>query len=194
MIGGGGRTLINIADRIEDGSLPASVELVIASREDIPGVERARARGLDVRVPPRGPTGDDQITAWIEDVGADLVCLCGYLRLVRIDAPLVGRTINIHPALLPDFGGRGMYGNHVHRAVLDSGRTFSGCTVHVVDEAYDHGPILLQRPCPVLPGDDVERLAARVFDEECIAYPDAIRLIAEGRVRIDDGGVEILAR
>jgi folate-dependent phosphoribosylglycinamide formyltransferase PurN len=103
----------------------------------------------------------------------ELVCLAGYLRRFRVDA-WRGRTLNIHPALLPDFGGQGMFGTHVHAAVLAAGRTETGCTVHWVDEEYDHGATLVQRRCPVLPGDTAETLAARVFAEECVAYPQAV--------------------
>ena len=102
--------------------------------------------------------------------------------------------MNIHPALLPRFGGPGMYGHHVHRAVLRAGETVSGCTVHFVDEEYDHGPIILQRECPVLPDDSPETLAARVFEQECRAYPEAVRLFAEGRLHIRGERVEILPK
>lgn len=120
----------------------------------------------------------DHITSLLRDKRIDLVCLCGYLRWFRIDPDFRGRVINIHPALLPDFGGQGMHGEHVHRAVLAAGRTVSGCTVHHVDDEYDHGLVILQRTCPVLPGDDPSTLAARVFEQECIAYPEAIRRLA----------------
>jgi formyltetrahydrofolate-dependent phosphoribosylglycinamide formyltransferase len=185
LLSGGGRTLLNLADRIDDGTLDASIEIVIASRSDCAGVPRARDRGLRVEVASRRTHPDetqrhDAITAWLLECDVDLVCLCGYLKWLRVDEPLRGRVINIHPALLPDFGGHGMHGQHVHRAVLAAGRTESGCSVHFVDDEYDHGEIILQRRCPVLPGDDEHTLAARVFEEECLAYPDAIRKIATG--------------
>ena len=101
--------------------------------------------------------------------------------------------INIHPSLLPSFGGAGWYGNRVHRAVLECGARWSGCTVHFVDDQYDHGPILLQRTCPVLDDDTVESLAARVFAEECEALPEGIRIVAEGRARVEGRRVRILA-
>jgi phosphoribosylglycinamide formyltransferase-1 len=184
LIGGGGRTLLNVADEIDAGRVPAEIACVISSRAGAPGVERARQRGFAVHVlAPRAFAGEDAlhdaITRTLVAAGVDLVCLCGYLRLVRVDPPFAGRIVNIHPALLPDFGGRGMYGAHVHRAVLASRRPVSGCTVHEVDAIYDHGPIILQRCCPVLEGDTVETLAARVFVEESIAYPAAIRLLAQ---------------
>lgn len=194
LISGGGRTLLNIADAIDRGELNASIELVIASRESIAGVERLRSRGFDVQVINRrafdsDDAHNDAVNDAIRAARIALVCLCGYLRHLRIDDDLRSRIINIHPALLPDFGGAGMFGDHVHRAVLEAGQSESGCTVHAVDEHYDHGPIIMQRRCPVLPDDDVESLAARVFAEECIAYPTAIRLIASGDVKLENDRV-----
>lgn len=196
LISGGGRTVLNLADEIDAGKLDASIELIIASRENIAGVQRLRDRRLKVRI---GAKKDfdledalhDQVTSWITEAGTELVCLCGYLRLLRMDPPLIGRVINIHPALLPDFGGQGLYGEHVQRAVIESGRRVSGCTVHFVDELYDHGPTILQRACPILPEDDTTSLAARVFEQECRALPEAIRLIASKRVKLLQGRVHI---
>jgi phosphoribosylglycinamide formyltransferase 1 len=186
LISGGGRTMSNLADRIADGSLPASIELVIASRAGAPGVERARMRGFDTHVVLRRDFASDQalhdrISGLLRVKEIDLVCLCGYLRWLRIEPDFRHRVINIHPALLPDFGGTGMYGERVHKAVLAAGHRVSGCTVHFVDDRYDHGPTILQRTCPVLPGDDAHALAARVFEQECIAYPEAIRMLAAQR-------------
>ncbi|MEE8155255.1 MAG: phosphoribosylglycinamide formyltransferase [Phycisphaerales bacterium] len=197
LISGGGRTLINILDTIDAGELNASVELVIASRGEITGVELAQARGLDVRiVRQRDFAGEDEmhdaITSHLHEKRIELVSLCGYLRWFQVDEPFAERVMNIHPALLPEFGGQDMHGATVHRAVLDSGGRFSGCTVHFVDEEYDHGPIILQRTCPVLPDDDHESLAARVFALECQAYPEAIRLFASHRLSVNDGQVHIL--
>ncbi len=197
LISGGGRTLINILDKIDAGELHASVELVIASRGAIAGVELARASGLEVRIVRRSDfAGDDPmhdaITESLQEKRIELVCLCGYLRWFRVDEPFAGRVMNIHPALLPEFGGEGMHGQVVHQAVLDSGGRFSGCTVHFVDEEYDHGPIILQRTCPVLPDDDHESLAARVFALECQAYPEAIRLFGAHRLSVNDDRVHIL--
>jgi formyltetrahydrofolate-dependent phosphoribosylglycinamide formyltransferase len=196
LISGGGRTLLNLADRIEDGSLRARIVLVIASRAEAPGVQRARQRGLNVRIASTKELGgetarDDVIERWLRETNPDLVCLCGYLSRLRVPAGFEGRVMNIHPALLPAFGGRGMHGLAVHRAVLAAGCRESGCTVHVVNEEYDQGPIILQRTVPVLPNDDPETLAARVFAQECIAYPEAIRLLAEGRLHIRGGSVQI---
>ena len=111
----------------------------------------------------------------VEAARAELVVLAGFLRLVAIPGPWLGRVLNIHPALLPAFGGKGFYGDRVHAAVLASGAEETGCTVHYVTNEYDKGPILLQRRIPVLPGDDVHTLATRVFEAEKLALPDAIR-------------------
>ena len=115
--------------------------------------------------------------------GADLVCLAGFLQLLQIPDDFLGRVLNIHPALIPAFSGKGFHGRHVHEAALEAGVKVSGCTVHFADNEYDHGPIVLQRVVPVLDDDTPETLAARVFEQECEAYPEAIRLFAQGRLR-----------
>jgi phosphoribosylglycinamide formyltransferase-1 len=122
----------------------------------------------------------------------DLVCLAGWLHLVPIPDDFRHRVLNIHPALLPAFGGKGMYGRHVHEAVLAYGAKVSGCTVHFADNEYDHGPIVLQRVVPVLDDDTPETLAERVFEQECLAYPEAIRLFAAGRLRVEGRRVRVL--
>lgn len=175
LLSGSGRTLLNLADAIDRGDLPARISLVVASKPCL-GEERARARGLDTRIM-RGVIPPEQLLQLARGDHADLVILAGYLKMVQIPEQLRGRVINIHPALLPDFGGPGMYGHHVHEAVLASGRAESGCTVHYCDDRYDTGPIILQRRCPVLPGDTPDTLAARVFEQECLAYPEALRLL-----------------
>src|SRR5205085_1928091 len=127
----------------------------------------------------------EQTFAACRDAGADLVCLAGYLQLLEVPPDFANRVLNIHPSLLPAFGGPGMYGRHVHEAALAYGVKVSGCTVHFADNAYDHGPVVLQRPVPVRDDDTPESLAARVFAEECEAYPEAIRLFAAGRLRVE---------
>ncbi len=174
MISGGGRTALNIADEIDQGHLDAQIAMVIASRQ-CAGVDRCRERGLEVMVE-QGTIEPDWLGAVLEKAEADLVCLAGYLKLLPIPAGWAGRILNIHPALLPKFGGPGMFGDHVHRAVLEAGEQISGCTVHLCTDEFDRGPIVVQRTCPVLPDDTPETLAARVFEQECIAYPEAIRL------------------
>ena len=193
LISGGGRTLLNLQQRIEDGSLRAVIATVVSSREDVAGVERSREAGLPTLViERRGRTYDAfqrELTQAVAE--ADLVCMAGFLSLWRIPDEFYGRVINIHPALLPEFGGAGMYGTRVHEAVLAAGKTVSGCTVHFCDNQYDHGPIILQRTVPVLPDDNSDTLAGRVFEQECIAYPEAIRLFADGRITLHAGAVHI---
>lgn len=177
LISGGGRTVLNLQDTIDQGELNASIPLVIASR-NCAGVNRCQARGLNVKVLP-GNLSATQLAAVLAEHNADLACLAGYLRLIPVPPGWEGRILNIHPALLPKFGGPGMFGDRVHQAVLDAGETESGCTVHLCDDKYDTGPIITQRRCPVKPDDTAETLAARVFEQECIAYPEAIRSVID---------------
>lgn len=178
LLSGSGRTLDNLLDRIRDGRLAATVQVVISSREDVRGVRIAEAAGLPVRVvSPRElsvAAFSDRIFGDCAASGADLVVMAGFLHLVAVPPSFAGRVINIHPSLLPAFGGKGFHGLHVHRAVLARGCTVSGCTVHLVDDEYDHGRILLQKTVPVLSDDTPESLAARVFAAECEALPQVI--------------------
>jgi phosphoribosylglycinamide formyltransferase 1 len=121
----------------------------------------------------------------------ELVVMAGFLSLWPIPPQFAGRVINIHPALLPAFGGHGMFGHHVHEAVLATGCKVSGCTVHFVTNEYDQGPIILQRCAPVLEGDTADTLAARIFEQECQALPDAIRLFAQGRLKVEGRRVSV---
>lgn len=178
LLSGSGTTLQNLVDR-----RVGDIALVVASKPSAYGVERAKAAGLPVVVIERKAFADVvAFSAAIFDrcraANVELVCLAGFLQLLRVPADFAGRVLNIHPALLPAFGGKGMYGHHVHEAVLAAGVAESGCTVHVVDDEYDHGPIVCQRRVPVLADDTPESLAARVFAAECEAYPEAIRLVA----------------
>lgn len=176
-VSGTGRTLRNLIARCADGSLPARVGLVVASRE-CGAVEVARDAGVPVVVR-AGDFRADELDAVLKGHGVGWVALAGYLRLLPIPEDYRGRIVNIHPALLPEFGGSGMHGLHVHRAVLASGAGRSGCSVHICDDRYDTGPIVVQRECAVLPGDTPESLAARVFALELEAYPEALRLLIE---------------
>lgn len=183
LISGGGRSLLNLQRRIEEGRLNARIDMVVSSRSRAPGVERARNAGLCVAVVERSALSPEAfqnaITAAVR--GVDLVVMAGFLSLWSVPDEFTGRVINIHPALLPEFGGKGMYGHHVHEAVLRTGRKESGCTVHYCDNLYDHGPIILQKKLPILPGETPDTLAARVFELECEALPEAIQIIADGR-------------
>ncbi len=184
LLSGGGTTMLNLADRIDAGSLPATIVLVLASNAHATGIAKARARNLPARTIIRKDYPDPaafsaDVFAAIRAADATHVCLAGFLSLLVIPDDYAGRVLNIHPSLLPAYGGKGMHGHHVHAAVLAAGETQSGCTVHFADNTYDTGPILLQRSCPVLTDDTPESLAARVFAQECEAYPAALRLLAE---------------
>jgi phosphoribosylglycinamide formyltransferase 1 len=184
LVSGGGTTLQNLAETIARGELAATLVLCIASNARCFAVQRAAKLNLPTMVINRQaagslPTFSAQIAAALRQHQVDLALMAGFLSLWTIPDDLTGRVLNIHPALLPKFGGRGMHGHHVHEAVLAAGESESGCTVHIADNAYDHGPILLQRRVPVLPGDTAAALAARVFQQECLAYPEAIRQYAE---------------
>ena len=180
LISGGGTTMVNLARRIAAGEINASIVMVIASNPKAKGIERAESLGLPVEVIHRKlfeSTDDFSKAVWakLREAGAELVVLAGFLSLIRIPDDYQGKVMNIHPALLPKFGGKGMYGHHVHEAVLAAGETESGCTVHFADNEYDHGPVILQRKCPVLPDDTPDTLAQRVMAEEREAFPEAIR-------------------
>lgn len=188
LLSGGGRTMLNIQEQIDAGELPAEIVTVIASRP-CKGLDRAAERGLDTHLvnyrdfgPERLEEYSAVITAHLDQADVELVVMAGFLSKWIIPESYAGRVMNIHPALLPKFGGQGMFGHHVHEAVLAAGETVSGCTVHFVNNRYDAGPIILQRSVPVEPGDTPDDLADRVFAEECIAYPQAIRRYAAGQI------------
>jgi formyltetrahydrofolate-dependent phosphoribosylglycinamide formyltransferase len=196
LLSGGGTTLQNLLDRIADGRLNASVVHVVASRADAFGVTRAQRAGIPNEVVERKSCSSrEEFSARIfglcREASADLVCMAGFLQLVLIPDDFLGRVMNIHPALIPSFCGKGFHGQHVHEAVIASGVKVSGCTVHFADNVYDNGPIIIQRTVPVLDDDTPETLAARVFKQECEAYPEAIRLFAESRLKIDGRRVRI---
>lgn len=188
LVSGGGRTLLNIHDRISRGELAAQIVLAISSRSRAPAVERLRDAGIEVHVVDRAATPDpafhQEIAELLRQAGVDLVCMAGFFCMWWIPDDFAGRVINVHPALLPDFGGRGFYGDRVHQAVLDSGATESGCTVHFADNEYDHGPIILQRRVPVLESDTPASLSARVFEQELLAFPEVIRRIISGQIML----------
>ena len=189
LLSGSGRTLENVQQAILAGRLSARVAVVVSSQSEAYGLVRARQHGLDAVAVPRRDYPDlqafnDALNVVLARYPIDLVLLAGFLSLYQPPPALVGRVMNIHPALLPAFGGQGLYGERVHRAVLESGVKLSGCTVHFADACYDHGPIILQAAVPVYDDDTVEALAARVFAAECELYPEAIQLYAEDRLRM----------
>jgi len=185
LVSGGGRSAVNLAEAIRRDGIPAEIVAVVATRPTVPAIGRCREAGLPVAVVPVAEdpaTFDDRLDAALEAAGVELVVLAGYLRRFRVGTRWTGHAINIHPALLPRHGGPGMFGEHVHRAVLAAGDAESGCTVHWVDEQYDHGAAIVQRRCRVEPGDTPESLSARVFAEERIALPAAVDAVARGMV------------
>ncbi len=197
LISGGGRTLQNFLDLSEAGQLKARVVKVISSGADAYGLERARKHDVPAAVVCRRDFEGTEafsraITAELDIEGVELVAMAGFLSLYRIPARYQGRVMNIHPALLPSFGGEGYYGERVHQAVLDYGCKVSGCTVHFATNEYDAGPIIVQKTVPVRENDDAHSLAARVFEKETEAYPEAINLYAEGRLRIEGRRVRVL--
>ncbi len=197
LVSGSGTTLQNLIDQIDTGALDAKINIVIGSRPELLGVQRAADAKLMNFIVDRQSFADvaafsKAVFRLCDDAAVDLVCLGGWLCLLEIPDQYAGRVMNIHPALLPSpFGGKGMYGTKVHEAVLGHGCKVSGCTVHFVDAQYDNGPIIAQRVCEVRDDDTPQTLAARVFAEEKIAYPQAIRLFAEGRLKIDGRRVRV---
>jgi phosphoribosylglycinamide formyltransferase-1 len=197
LLSGTGRTLENLIGVIDRRELPATIVQVITSRRDARGNGIARQAGIPlVAIERRLFASVDAFSRAIyrvlEPWDVDLVVMAGFLCKISIHPDFEGRIMNIHPSLLPLFGGKGLYGDRVHQAVLDAGMKVTGCTVHFVDEHYDAGPIILQACVPVLENDIARSLAIRVFAEERRLYPEAIRLFAAGRLRISGRRVRIL--
>ena len=198
LISGGGTTLRNILEKIAAGQLNAAVKLVISSNPSAGGLRYAAEAAIPALVLrfkdfPTAEAYGDAVFQPCREAGVQLVVMGGFLKHVLIPPDFQQRVMNIHPGLIPAFCGQGFYGHHVHEAVLEYGAKISGCTVHFADNQYDHGPIILQRTVPVLDDDTPETLAARVFQQECEAYPEAIRLFAEGRLQVAGRRVRILA-
>ncbi len=195
---GGGTNFQAILDAVERDTLPLTVALCLSNTPKAGALARARRYGVPTAVldPRDFETEAPYVAALMEVLGeheVNFIALAGYMR--KIPAAVVeafrGRMLNIHPALLPSFGGKGLYGRRVHEAVLAYGARWTGATVHLVDETYDTGPIVLQEPVPVLPGDTPETLAARVLRIEHRLYPQALRLFAEDRVSVEGRKVRI---
>ena len=181
LLSGSGRTLDNLLASIQSGELEAEIPVVIASKECL-GASKARNAGIETHIH-GGLLDSDWFDRLYDEHQIDLVVLAGYLKLVPITPRNRNRVINIHPALLPEFGGQGMHGMRVHTAVIDAARQGevceTGCTVHFADEHYDTGSTILQLRCPVEASDTPEELANRVFELECVAYPRAIKMLIE---------------
>lgn len=201
MISGHGRgsNLQAIIDACKDGRIDGRVAVVIGTKDDAPAMQRARDNGVKaVEARPKAYDSDEAygraVLAVLAEHKVDLICLAGYMRI--LPSSIIGayrhRVMNIHPALIPLFCGKGMFGEHVHQAAIDYGVKVSGVTVHLVDEEYDTGPIILQKCVPVEEGDTAETLAARVLVQEHKAYPEAIQLFAQGRLRVEGRIVHVL--
>jgi phosphoribosylglycinamide formyltransferase-1 len=196
LVSGGGTTLRNLIEQIAAGALPVEIRLVISSNPQAKGLEFAAAAGIRALVVEKHKSLTPEayssaVFGPCRDAGAKIVVMGGFLKHVLIPPDFENRVVNIHPSLIPAFCGRGMYGHRVHEAVLAAGARTTGCTVHFVDNQYDHGPIILQRAVDVLPDDTPGSLQARVFAAECQALPEALRLIAAGRVQVAKGQVAI---
>ncbi|MGB7157802.1 MAG: phosphoribosylglycinamide formyltransferase [Tepidisphaeraceae bacterium] len=190
LVSGSGTTLQNLIDEIAANRLNATISIVIASRPSLVGSERASKAGIPNVVVDRRSFANvadfsRDVFRHVDGARVDLVCLAGWLCLLDLPERYALKAMNIHPALLPSFGGKGMYGAKVHEAVISHGCKVSGCTVHFLDNSYDTGPIIVQRTCPVLDDDTPATLAHRVFEEEKIAYPEAIRLFQQGQLRVE---------
>jgi phosphoribosylglycinamide formyltransferase-1 len=195
-VSGGGSTLQNLIDEIGAGRLRAEIVAVVASKPEIGAIARAEAAGIPVALVARKEYHSlnefsDAVFEPIRRAGADLVVLGGFLALIEIPPDYEGRVINIHPALIPAFCGKGYHGMIVHQDAIATGVKVSGCTVHFADATYDTGPIILQRTVPVLDDDTPEALAARVFEAECRALPEAIALYAAGRLQVEGRRVRV---
>lgn len=197
LISGGGTTLKNLLEKIAAGRLTVSIALVIASSPKAGGLRYAQDANIPALVLEQKCFHDQ--AAYSEEIfkscrtrGVELVVMGGFLKRLSIPPDFTNRVVNIHPGLIPAFCGQGFYGHHVHEAVLEYGAKLSGCTVHFADNEYDHGPVILQKSVPVLSDDTPDTLAARVFQAECEAYPEALQLIAEGRVQLEGRKVRIL--
>ncbi len=206
LLSGSGSTLENIFLHIAQRGLPVKVIHVISSRHDAYGLVRAQKHNVPTSVvasrdfrrhdatgasTPDWQSMSEAISDIILPLAPDLVCLAGFVCKYLLPLCLEGKAMNIHPALIPAFCGQGMYGMRVHEAVVKAGVKITGCTVHFVTNEYDAGPIILQRTCPVDDTDTPEDVQRRVFREECEAYPEAIRLYAEGRLMIDGNIVRV---
>jgi phosphoribosylglycinamide formyltransferase-1 len=201
LISGSGRTLKNFIDLATEDQLPVEIKLVVSSSPAAGGLKFAADAGIPTRVIrredfPKGPAGDrsfgDAVFAACRDAHVDYVAMAGFMKLAPVPPDFAGRVVNIHPALMPAFCGAGMYGDRVHKAVLDAGVKVTGCTVHFVDNQYDHGPIIWQQPVPVFDDDTPDTLGKRVFEVEKEAYPHVLRLLAAGRIKLDGNRVTMI--
>lgn len=196
---GGGSNLQAIIDAVEAGRIDGEIVLVISNASKAYALERAKKHGIPAMFISKKEAGsteafNDRILEELQKAGAELVVLAGYLPIVgaQVVRAFEHRIINIHPALIPSFCGVGMYGHHVHEAVLAYGAKISGATTHFVDEQVDHGGVIMQGSVPVLEGDTADTLAARVLTVEHQILPESVRLFCAGKLRVDGRHVHVL--
>lgn len=199
LLSGSGTTLLNLIERIEAGELNAQIQCVVSSRADAYGLVRAEDHRIPSALVPRKQFSDTaafSAAVWdeIRKFDVDLVVMAGFMSLLDVPEDFTNRIVNVHPALIPAFCGKGMYGHHVHEAVIAYGAKLTGVTVHFANANYDEGPIILQATVPVLEDDTPDTLAERVQAKEREVYPQAIQLIAEGRVSVEGRRVTIRER
>ena len=196
LISGGGTTLRNLITKVDDGMLDAQIGVVISSTQNAGGLQFSAEAEIPNRCVERSEFASDAefsdaLFSICREFNVDYVVMGGFLKRVVIPSDFSNRVVNIHPSLIPAFCGQGFYGHHVHEAVLQYGARVSGCTIHFVDDEYDHGPIILQRTVVVKCDDTVDSLASRVFEAECEAYPTALNLLLKGRLSIKGRTVQI---
>jgi phosphoribosylglycinamide formyltransferase-1 len=193
LLSGRGSNFEAIADNVASGKLEAKIAVVISNRPEAGGIESARRRGLTtVVIPSKGKVREDhdrEVVAALREHKVDLICLAGYMRLLSpwFVQQFPNRILNIHPSLLPSFPGL-----EAQKQAFDYGVKVSGCTVHFVDENLDHGAIIVQKVAPVLDGDDDHTLAVRILEQEHVAYTEAIRIVLEGKFRIEERRVTMI--
>jgi formyltetrahydrofolate-dependent phosphoribosylglycinamide formyltransferase len=197
LISGGGTTLRNLLEKMADGRLTVEIALVVASSPKAGGLRFAREANIpEIVLETKNFADQESYSNAIFDEcrrrNVDLVVMGGFLKRLTIPADFANRVVNIHPGLIPAFCGQGYYGHHVHEAVLEYGAKLSGCTVHFADNEYDHGPVIFQKAVPVEEDDTPDTLAARVFEAECEAYPQALQLLAERRIKLEGRKVRVL--
>jgi phosphoribosylglycinamide formyltransferase 1 len=196
---GSGSNLQALIDAQDTGLFKGKIALVFSNVPDCKALERAENERMDgISIPSKGYSGsredyDREVLRLCEAKKIDLICLAGYMRIITpvLIKPYLYKMMNIHPALLPKFGGEGMYGHHVHEAVIKAKEKESGVTVHFVTEGVDAGPIILQGNVKVLPNDTPETLAEKVLKVEHHLYPEAVRLFCEGKIKVEDGRVKV---
>jgi len=189
-ISGSGSNLQALIDACADENYPAKITLVLSNNPGAFGLERAQKANIPTKIVNHKDYDsraefDGAVQNVLNSYEIDLICLAGFMRILTENFvnKWQGKILNTHPALLPKHGGKGLYGAHVHQAVLEAGDLESGASIHIVTPECDQGPVIVQKKVPVMPGDTPETLAERVLEQEHIAYPEAVRMVAEGRVK-----------